>query len=77
MVKTTTGAPKRPKFLPGVTTLPTGPGLPGHAACGPGKIFDHTNQRCISVLAYAKEHGLDSAESIRLALKSLKSDAAA
>lgn len=56
---------------------PTGPNLPGHAACGPGKIFDHAAQRCVSVTAYAKEHGLSTAESLKMALKSLKSDAAA
>jgi hypothetical protein len=53
---------------------PTGPNLPGHAACGPGRIFDHKQQRCVSVLAYAKEHGMSSEEALKVALKSLKSE---
>lgn len=39
---------------------PTGPNLPGHPACGPGKIFDHVSQRCISLNVYKKKNGADA-----------------
>jgi len=28
---------------------PSGPALPGHPKCGPGMIWDHDKNRCISV----------------------------
>jgi hypothetical protein len=36
---------------------PSGPTLPGHAACGPGRIWDHQVMRCISLAAYQKKYG--------------------
>ncbi|HUW11097.1 MAG TPA: hypothetical protein VM537_15315 [Anaerolineae bacterium] len=36
---------------------PTGPNLPGHRNCGPGKIFDHKAGRCIGLAEYRKKYG--------------------
>ncbi len=57
---------------------PSGPNLPGHPVCGPGRIFDHVQQRCVSVTAYAKEHGVEGHRALGMALKTLgQKDAAA
>jgi len=36
---------------------PSGPNLPGHPVCGPGKIFYHEQGICISLNVYKKKMG--------------------